>query len=152
LNVAASHSPEQRQSVETKKQCHNIFLFPLAGVGTNSGRASVHFLHDAGASRIVSHAGALIVIHKSKIVKSRVGFVSLYPPFFAVLQKKDLNQILKYLCITMSAGAWEPEKQMNSACKGEPVCSPFKLMNLQNTMPVRANLCVRPLESGNEKT
>ncbi len=29
----------------------------------------------------------------------------------------------------IDAGAWEPEKQMNSACKGEPVCSPFKLMN-----------------------
>ncbi len=63
-----------------------------------------------------SQALALIVIHKSKIVKSRVGRVKRNPPFggsvgFAIalptLRKNNLNQILKYLCITMISGAWE---------------------------------------------
>jgi hypothetical protein len=52
-----------------------------------------------------SHVGALIVIHKSKIVKSRVGrvkptifggsvgFALALPP----LRKNNLNQTLKYL-------------------------------------------------------
>ena len=90
-----------------------------------------------------SHAGALIVIHKSKLLK--VGWVgtkwkptiladrwevethhfggsvgSGNPPFWRIggfplrsyppYKKNHLNQILKYLCITMSAVASEPEK------------------------------------------
>ncbi len=67
---------------------------------------------------ILSSSHALIVIHQSKIVKSRVGRVK--PTIFGgsvgfaialpTLQKNHLNQILKCLCITMSAPAWEPDK------------------------------------------
>ncbi len=75
---------------------------------------NVGFAHP---TRLHSHASALIVIHKSKIVKSRMGRVKRNPPFGSVgfalalptLRKNNLNQILKYLCITMSASAWERE-------------------------------------------